>query len=300
MGRDLFKQDDDFRALINEASQQAGEDLELICLRGPAKKLVRPSLLQPLLVAVSLGYLRHVIRKNIIPDFVLGHSLGEITALVAAGIIDDRLAISIATKRGQLMDEAATVCEGGMMAILAVAPDKIQGIIDDLGLDNQIVIANYNTLDQTVLSGKRSAFDQLVAEIHKAGGKCKKLNVAGPWHSPYMQNAYEQFRIWVEPLTFQSPQMPVILDGTGQAESDPIVIKQAITSSLINPVQFRKCMEYCHAQSVKTFLEIGPGRVLSGLVRANGFEDTTRIYKVNNYRGVELVASELSSQPQSA
>ncbi|MDP8266556.1 MAG: ACP S-malonyltransferase [Candidatus Aceula meridiana] len=293
MGHDLFRQDDYFISLVNKASEHVGEDLKKICLKGPEKKMAKACFLQPLIVAVSLGYLRYINEKRINVDYVLGHSLGEITVLAAAGVIDNSLAIAIAAKRGQLMDEAAANCDGGMMAVLSVTPQEVQRLISSLGLQDTVVVANFNTPNQTVVSGNRSSFDQLSLEIVKSQGTCKKLNVAGPWHSPYLKDAYEQFKIWAESIVFKTPNIPLILNSTGQPESDPLKIKECISASLINPVRFTECMKYCEAHQVDTFLEIGPGRVLSGLVRANGFMETTRIYKVNNLRGVELAASEL-------
>ena len=293
MAQDLFRQDGYFRALIDQASEHVGEDLEKICLKGPEKKLAKAAFVQPLLVAVSIGYLRHVRQKEISGDFVLGHSLGEITALAAAGVIDDPSAIAVAAKRGQLMDEAAAACDGGMMAVLSINAQEIQALINKSGFQETIVIANINAPNQTVVSGSRSSLDDFSSEIAKAGGACKKLNVAGPWHSPYLKSAYDQFKTWAESLEFAAAKVPLILNGTGQPESDPDKIKQLISASLMNPVYFAKCMEYCKSQNVDTFLEIGPGRVLSGLVRANGFMETTRIYKCNNLRGVELACADL-------
>lgn len=293
MGQDLFRQDDYFIALVAKASELVGEDLKKICLKGPEKKLAKAAFVQPLLVAVSLGYLRHVHQKEIPGNYVLGHSLGEITALAASGVIDDSTAIAIAAKRGQLMDEAAVTCDGGMMAVLSINAQEIQALINKLGFEEKIIIANFNAPNQTIVSGSRSSFDEFSAEIVKAGGTCKKLNVAGPWHSHYLKSAYDQFKTWAEALEFMNPNIPLILNGTGQPESDPVKIKEFISASLIFPTYFTKCMAYCKSQNVDTFLEIGPGRVLSGLVRANGFMETTRIYKCNNLRGVELACLDL-------
>ena len=292
MGYDLFRQDEYFISLVEKASEQVGEDLKRICLKGPEKRLAKAAFVQPLLVAVSLGYLRHVHQKEIPGDFVLGHSLGEITALAASGVIDDTVAITVAAKRGQLMDEAAASCDGGMMAVLSITSEKIQSIINEMGINDTLVIANFNAPNQTVVSGSQSSFDDFSAEIVKAGGTCKKLNVAGPWHSPYLKSACDQFKTWAQQFGFMTPSIPLILNGTGQPESDPAKIKEFISASLISPAYFAKCMEYCKSQNVDTFLEIGPGRVLSGLVRANGFMETTRIYKCNNLRGVELACAD--------
>lgn len=293
MGCDLFRQDDYFISLVDEASQCVGEDLQAICLKGPEKKMARATVVQPLIVAVSLGYLRHIRQTGIRPDYVLGHSLGEITALAAAGVIDHRQAIQFAVKRGQLMDAAAAACDGAMIAVLSIDADKVQKMIDALGFKQTLVIANFNAPHQSVVSGSRVSLDDFALEVVKAGGTCKRLNVAGPWHSPYLKSAYDQFQIWVEPFVFKDPQILVILNGTGSLESDPAKIKASVTTTLMNPVYFSACMQYCKIQNVSTFFEIGPGRVLSGLVRANGFLEKIRVYNCNNLRGVELACTDL-------
>lgn len=291
MGQDLFRKDDYFLSLVDKASQFVGEDLKRICLRGPEKKLAKAAFVQPLIVAVSLGYLRHVHLKKIPCDYVLGHSLGEITALVAAGVIDQTTAIAVAAKRGQLMDEAASACNGGMIAVASIDSEKIQTIINEKGFQDTIVIANFNAQSQTVISGSQSSFDKFSEQINKAGGRCKKLNVVGPWHSPYMKKAYTQFTDWVKGFEFSAPSVSLVLNGSGEVETDKCKIKKLISASLINPVRFTECMAFCENQNVDTFLEIGPGRVLAGLVRANGFMGTTRIFNCNNLRGVELASA---------
>lgn len=291
MGQDLFRQDDHFVSLLDKASECAGEDLKRVCFKGPPRKLAQPRFLQPLLVAISLGYLRRVNEKGIHADYVLGHSLGEITALAASGVVDSSAAIAIAAKRGELMEEAAAACEGLMMAVLSITPERIEALIDELHLQESVVIANYNSPSQSVVSGDRVSCDLLSEAIVRAGGRCSRLTVAGPWHSPCLNEAYGRFQIWVEPLVFKTPRIPLILNGSGQSQADPLKIKQAVSASLINPVRFTACMQFCADRQADAFLEIGPGRVLSGLVRANGFRQTTRVYSVNNLRGVALAAA---------
>jgi [acyl-carrier-protein] S-malonyltransferase len=293
MARDLFRQDEYFVSLVNEGSRITGEDLRQLCLKGPEKKLLNARFLQPLLVAVSLGYLRHLQSKGIKADFFLGHSLGEITALAAAGVIDSFLAIKISAKRGELMNEAASLCNGAMMAVLSVDPHIVQELIQDLQLQEKVVIANDNAPDQIVVSGDRAAMGALAAKISAQGGKSKKLNVSGPWHSPYLKGAHEKFKVWAQNFTFQEPHTPIILNSSAQAEKNPQIIKNSITLSLCSPVYFKQCMQFCKDQSIDTFCEIGPGRVLAGLVRANGCMQGVRVYNVNNLKGVDLAAGEV-------
>jgi [acyl-carrier-protein] S-malonyltransferase len=294
MARDLFRKDEYFCSLVDQASAITSYDLKTLCLKGPEKKLKQARYLQPLIVAVSLGYLRHVQEKGIKADFVLGHSLGEITALAAAGVIDNKLAITISAKRGELMDAAATLCNGGMMAVLSMESVQVNALIYKLGLSDKIFIANENTPNQNVVSGDISALEHLSTSIVQAGGSCKKLNVAGPWHSRYLRQAYEQFNIWVEPIQFSNPKVPIIFNAIANLESDPLKIKELISLQLCQPVYFKQCLEYCKNKEIDTILEIGPGRVLAGLARANGFMQGVDVYSINNLNGLSLAAASTS------
>lgn len=293
MARDLFRKDPYFNSLIEEASQISQEDLKRLCLRGPEKKLIQARFLQPLIVAVSLGYLKQVKAKGIAADIVLGHSLGEITALASAGVIDDHQAISIAVRRGELMDQSAANCKGAMMAVLSLEYSKVAEIISKQKLGEKVFIANHNSPGQIVVSGDQDCLAVLADKITAAGARAKKLNVAGPWHTPYMQEAYKKFKDWSQDIVFKPPKITLILNASGKPESEPRKIKELISRQLSSPVYFKECLDYCKGKDIDAFLEIGPGRVLSGLVRANGFMQGARIYNVNNLRGLESAALDL-------
>ena len=291
MGADLFKSDPAFRALVQHASQCVGEDLEPICLRGPEKKLVRTKFLQPLLVTVSLGYLRRLTVGGVKPDKVLGHSLGEITALAAAGIVNFETAVDIAAKRGELMGAAAARLKGGMVAVISPEREAIQQFLAGGVPSGKLVLANDNAPNQIVLSGEQQWLDQAAQFITRGKlGQCRRLPVAGPWHSPAMAQARREFEAWLGPVEFRAPKVALLFNVTAAAETDPGRIRQLVARNLVEPVRWRSCMEQLRAAATTTLFEIGPGRVLSGLARANGFGDETRICNVNNLRGVELAA----------
>jgi [acyl-carrier-protein] S-malonyltransferase len=294
MGQDLFKGDAFFRSLISLASDLTHEDLEKLCLRGPEKKLRKAQFLQPLLTAVSLGYLRHVREKGISPDAVLGHSLGEITSLAAGGVVSNEEAVTIAARRGEFMDEAAGRCNGGMMAVLFTPLETVKELLSDMNAPDKIVLANDNAPDQIVISGDIQAMQAFSKRLAGLGiGKTKTILVSGAWHSPFMSGALKQFAAWVETVTFKPPVVPLLLNGTGGFETDPAAIKLLVTQQLVKPVLWRACMQALLAKKADVFLEIGPQRVLSGLVRVNGFPKSTTVYNVNNLTGLERAAREL-------
>ncbi len=284
MAADLFRSDSVFRGLVDQASAEAGEDLERLCLRGPEKKLCRTTFLQPLLVAVSLGYLRRLTERGLAAGVVLGHSLGEISALAASGVVTPADAIRIAARRGALMDRVAAQVEGGMMAVTMSDRERTLSLVDG------VTVANDNAPNQIVLSGTLRDLEAVAARIAaERAGRCHRLAVAGPWHSPYLAEARREFAQWVEPLPFGAPKTMLILNATGEAETDPAAIKRHVTDTLAGPVRWRSCMDSLRRLAPDTLLEIGPGRILAGLARANGFDDRTRVLSVNNLRGVERI-----------
>ncbi len=291
MGADLLKSDSSFRSLLALASELVGEDLEATCLRGPEKKLSQTRLLQPLLVAISLGYLRHLNERGVQPDLVLGHSLGEITALAAAGVVTPTDAVRIAARRGELMDEAALKVEGGMLA--ATLEDRTR-LLDWLAASEfagRAVLANDNAPTQVVLSGERSALTACAEFIAAEKlGKCRFLAVSGPWHSPYMAEAAARFDAWLRQIPLQPPRLPMLFNVTAARAERTEDIRSLISGALTRPVRWAGCMATLRAMHPRWLFEVGPGRVLSGLARANGFSDTTQVLPVNNLRGIELAA----------
>jgi len=288
MGTDLFRTDAAFRDLVKIGSDFTGEDLERICLRGPDKLLRRTRLLQPLIVAVSLGYLRHLADRGVQPDIVLGHSLGEISALAAAGVLTHEEAVFMAAKRGALMEEAAAAAPGGMLAVTTSQRDLTLAVISDL----PVTLANDNSLNQFVLSGSVDALNQAGHILTSERlGRCQPLSVDGPWHSAQMAPAREAFRVWSASVAFRSPRTQLIMVGSAALESDPVQIKESVTETLAATVRWRECMEALARLKPQRILEIGPGRVLTGLVRANGFSNETQTVCVGDLRGVEAATA---------
>jgi len=291
MAADLFKTDAVFRAFVRRASERTGSDLEKICLRGPERELTRTKNLQPLLVCISLGYLRHLTDNGIQPDKVLGHSLGEISALAAAGIVGFETAVDIAAKRGELMDAAAARVTGGMAAVICSEREAVLQLLAQKYSSAQLVLATDNAPSQFVISGEITALEEFTSLIaSKKLGQCRRLAVAGPWHSPLMTEAQQDFSSWLNTIEFHPPRVPLIFNLTAGSETDPQKIRQLVARNLIAPVRWRTAMDLLRAAKNLSLFEIGPGRVLSGLARANGMGDGVKIFNINNLRGVEMAA----------
>jgi [acyl-carrier-protein] S-malonyltransferase len=294
MGLDLFREDDFFNSLIEYANSISNTDLKKLCLKGPEREFIKPQYLQPLLTCVCLGYYKRTLDAGIYPDVILGHSLGEITSLGASGIVSYEQAILISAKRGQLMYNVASKVDGGLMAVLFVPIEKVKEILVNINMDNRIVIASENALDQIIISGENSALEEFSKVIcENQIGKTKRIPVMGPWHSPYMNEAMLEFKDWIKNINFNPPSIPMIFNGTGEYEKDPQKIKQLITQQLVNPVLWRKCMQKLLNECADIFFEIGPQRILSGLIRINGFPKTTKIYNISNILSIKRAIEEL-------
>jgi len=296
MGHDLFKDDTYFKSLVSLANELTGTDLEKLCLRGPEKMLVQARYLQPALVTVCLGFFNRLRQVGIKADVVLGHSLGEITSLAAADIVSAEDAIRIASKRGELMDKVATDVSGGMLAVMFMPLEQVESLLEEINEPNGLVLANDNAPDQIVLSGRNDLlekFASIIAERHL--GKSKRVNVIGPWHSPYMCAARFEFEEWAENYRFKKPSTSIVLNATAKTESHPSTIKHLVTWQLTSPVFWRESMNMIREMGVDTFYEIGPGRVLSGIARVNGFKKETVIFNINNLRGIESAVASTTS-----
>jgi [acyl-carrier-protein] S-malonyltransferase len=292
MAADLFKSDPAFGKLVSRASERTGADLETICRRGPARELTRTRNLQPLLVCVSLGYLRRLVERGIRADRVLGHSLGEISALAAAGIVSFETAVDIAARRGELMEAAAARAPGGMAAVLGGERAAILRLLAERLPAAPVALANDNAPDQFVLSGETAALAQAAQLIAAEKlGQCRRLAVAGPWHSPLMEPARREFSDWLAGVDFHAPEVPLIFNTTAETETRPEKIRALVAGALVSPVRWRSSLATLQAAERLVLYEIGPGRVLSGLARANGFGEAVKIINVNNLRGIELAAS---------
>ena len=292
MAADLFREDERFLALVAHAGSLVGRDLRALCLRGPEKLLARTDLLQPLMVAVSLGFHRRLLDRGLAPDVVAGHSLGEITALAAAGVVADEDAVTLAAWRGELMQAAAAGLDGGMLAVVTDRREEFLAWFAAAAPPGEVVLANDNAPGQLVLSGRLRRLEELAGHISQAGlGRHRLLDVAGPWHGPWMAAARDRFSRRAEKIAFASPRIPIVLNATGQASVDPAEIRTRVVESLAAPVRWRAVMERLRVFELDELLEVGPGRVLSGLARLNGVPAVTRILPVGSLRGVEAAAA---------
>ncbi len=284
MGRDLFESRPICRDLFLTADAAVGFPLSRLCFEGPEEELRQTINVQPAIVTVSLALLAAARDMGLAPPLmVAGHSLGEYSALAAAGAIEVADVIRLARARGRLMHEASLQQPGAMLALLGADAAQANALAEASGAE----VANYNCPGQIVISGHR---DRIAAAGEKAKdfgvARAVPLAVSGAFHSELMQPAVEGMIPVLDAITFKDPDCPVIANTTGAPLTRGADIKDELLAQLRNSVRWQTTVEYMLAQGVERFYEIGPGKVLSGLVRKTNADAVT----VNLGDAAQLVA----------
>lgn len=264
MGRDIAAEFPEARAAYDEASEAVGFDVAKLCFEGSIEELTRTELQQPALVATSIACLRAVRTLGIEPDYVIGHSVGEYSALAAADAIGTGDAVALVRARGEAMAEAARETPGAMAAVLGLE----DAVVEELCLTIEGVWpANYNCPGQIVVSGENAAVDRLIEEAAARGArKTVKLRVSGAFHSPLVARAAERLRPALSKASWRDPAPPFMSTVSAKIE-DAQRIGSLLVDQLTGPVRFTQAVRGLVKDGVEMFVEIGPGQVLSGLLR---------------------------------
>ena len=266
MGKDLAAADPAVMALFDRASQVLGRDLKKICFEGPIEELTRSNNCQPAIFVASVACWTAFARQYPSATFKMaaGLSLGEWTALHVAGVLDFDSTLRVLEARGRFMQQACEEQAGGMVSVMGATPDQLKDICGRTGL----VMANINSDSQVVLSGAKAGVSQAVELATAAGLKSIVLPVAGAFHSPLMASARERLAAVLKDVPFQSPKLPVLANVTGQPHAaDGAVIRDTMLRQVTESVRWADCVRAAMAAGAKTFVEFGPGKVLSGLIK---------------------------------
>jgi [acyl-carrier-protein] S-malonyltransferase len=264
MGLDIAEAVPQALAVFERGSRASGLDLEALCFHGEQEELLDTAVQQPALVATSLAILAAIRERGIEPDYVVGHSVGEFAALAAANAMSEEEAIGLVRERGIAMAEAAAQHPGSMAAILGLDDEVVERLCRQiLG----VWPANYNCPGQIVVSGENDAVDECIDRAQSEGARrAVKLRVSGAFHSPLVARAADRLRPAIERVKFQEPMAPFMSTVTARVESAqrmaPLLVDQ-----LTAPVRFTHAARELMRDGVKTFVEVGPGNVLSGLVK---------------------------------
>jgi [acyl-carrier-protein] S-malonyltransferase len=264
MGRAMAAEFPAAKAVFDEASEAVGFDVARLCFEGPIEELTRTEMQQPALVATSIACLRAVQSIGIEPDFVVGHSVGEYAALAAAGAVAPRDVFVLARERGRAMEAAAKQHPGAMAAVLGLEDSAVEELC--AGIEN-VWPANYNCPGQVVVSGENQAVDRLLEEAAAAGARrTVKLRVSGAFHSPLVARAADHLRPALAAVGWSDPAPPFMSTVSARLE-DARRFVDLLVEQLTGPVKFTQAVRGLMKEGVETFVEIGPGQVLSGLLR---------------------------------
>jgi len=264
MGREIAGAFPEAQAVYEDAAEAVGFDIARICFEGPIEELTRTEIQQPALVTTSLACLRAVETRGISADVVVGHSVGEYSALGAAGALPDREAVALVRERGEATAAAAAEHPGAMAAIIGLEDSVVEELCGSI---ENVWPANYNCPGQLVVSGERGAVDRLLEEAAARGArKTVKLRVGGAFHSPLVASAAERLRPAVEALSWKEPSPPFMSTVSAKIESADR-LGELLVQQLTAPVRFTQAVATLVQEGVDMFVEIGPGQVLSGLVR---------------------------------
>lgn len=282
---ELGEQYDVVKQTFAEASEALGYDLWNLVKNGPAEDLNQTFRTQPALLASSVAIWRVWQEQGLaLPAILAGHSLGEYSALVCAGVIDFKQAIKLVELRGQLMQEAVPAGTGAMYAIIGLDDEAIAKACEEAAQGEVVSPVNFNSPGQVVIAGQKDAVDRAGALCKEAGAKrALPLPVSVPSHCALMKPAAEKLAVALESIEFNSPQIPVINNVDVIAETDPAKIKDALVRQLHSPVRWTEAVQMMSEQGIEKLIEAGPGKVLTGL--------TKRIVKTLDAAAVNDVAS---------
>jgi [acyl-carrier-protein] S-malonyltransferase len=267
MGKDLYDHDPAARELFDLAEEVTGLPLKRLCFEGPMPELTETVNLQPAVTVVNLCLHQALIKGGVAPSAVCGHSLGEYSALFAAGVLSAGDTVKAVQMRGALMQREAERHPGAMAAVIGLAPDKLAGLVEPLAAEGPLALANFNTPEQTVISGAKELVARSSDAAKAAGARVVPLKVSGAWHSPLMADAGPDFAAFLATLSFEKPSLPVYLNATAAPETDPERLRQAMSRQLTSPVRWADLILNLKHTGVDTWVEVGPKNVLKGLVR---------------------------------
>ena len=286
MGWELAETFPSAKALMAQGSEVLGLNLERLCFSGPEEDLSLTANTQPAVLTVGAMAWAVVHAHGIHPDFVAGHSLGEYTALMAAGSLTYADALRAVRRRGELMQEAVAVGAGAMAAILGLSPEAVEEICRDAAQGEVVQVANLNAPMQTVVSGHAAAVNGAAAAARARGAKrVHLLSVSAPFHSSLMRPIAEEFTGVLKGLEIRDPRVPFIANRDAEPKRTAADVIQSLIEQLDHPVRWVEVIEYLIGDGVKSFIELGPGKVLSGLIKR--IDGGVQVYHVEDRKSLE-------------
>ena len=295
MGLELAENFTSAREVFEEADAALGFPLSKLCFEGPAEQLQLTANTQPAILAVSVAAARVLEEKGIRPDYVAGHSLGEYSALVVAGSMELADALRLVRKRGEYMQEAVPMGQGAMAALLGLEANAVDKICREAAEGEVVSAANLNSPAQIVIAGHRAAVERAV-ELAKARGAKRAilLNVSAPFHCSLMKPAADRLAVDLDGVAIGDPQVPLVNNADAAIVRSAEAVRDGLKRQVTSPVRWTESMLALRREGADLFIEAGPGKVLSGLMRQIDREAATR--RAGDLASLDEVAG--AAQPQ--
>lgn len=292
MGKELYEGFEPIKDIYKQASDALGYDVAELCFNGPKEELDKTFRTQPCILTTSFAiYKLFSLRNSIRPSYAAGHSLGEYTALVAADVISFTDAVRVTEKRGLFMQEAVPEGEGLMAAILGLEREEAEDICKSI-IGGYVAPANYNCPGQIVIAGERIAVEEAMELAKERGAKrVVALAVSVPSHCKLMATASERLAGLLKDIQFKDPQFPIVNNADARILNEPDSIKDSLIRQLRSPLLWEDSINLMINNGVDTFIEIGPGRILSGLIKR--INDGVSIFNIEDVRSLEATLSHI-------
>ncbi|OXM15955.1 ACP S-malonyltransferase [Paenibacillus herberti] len=296
MGKDLYESSPRARAVFEEADSALGFPLSDIIFSGPDEALKQTANTQPALLTVSIAFLEAFRESGITPDFAAGHSLGEYSALTAAGSLGFADAVRTVRARGEFMEQAVPGGKGAMSAVLGAERKALAALCASISAEGHAVeLANVNCPGQIVISGSAEGVALAGERIKEAGAKrAIALEVSGPFHSSLMKPAAERLSEVLEHVAISDASVPVIANVTAEAVTSAADIRRLLVEQVYSPVLWEDTVQGLIREGVDTFVELGSGAVLAGLIKKT--DRSVRVLSVNSVESLQAAVAELQSQ----
>ncbi len=288
MGEDLYREYDIVRELFDMAGDIAKKNIAQLCFKGPMEDLTQTVNLQPAVTAVNLACLAVIRKEKLNPNASAGHSLGEYGALHAAEVISAEDTFRLVRRRGELMHRESTRSAGAMHAIIGLDIDSVQQLVREGQQHGIVSVANHNAETQIVITGQPEAVAAVSSLATDKGAKSIPLKVSGAWHSELIRGAESEFREALNAVMFNAPASRILFNVTADEESDPDQIRSLMARQLCSPVKWYDSMRRLMESEAEVFVEVGPGKVLTGMLRKILPRDYPgNVYSVSDMKSLE-------------
>ena len=295
MGQDLVEQFPGVEHIFRETDQICGKPITHLSFEGPMSELTLTENCQPAITAVSLACLTVLNESGIKASVSAGHSVGECASMVSAGILSESDALKLVHKRGTLMHREALANPGHMAAVIGLDMEAVLEIVAEAKNDEILDVANHNTAQQIVITGQKDPVARAVKMAKEKKGKAIPLKVSGAWHSGLMQGGVDEFRAFMEGIPFSPPRSDMMFNATARCETDPERIKDIMANQLVSPVKWYDIMRKMLDDGIDTFVEVGPKKVLAGLLKKIASpDDAVNVFTVQDPKGLEAALENIS------